>query len=221
MNFQWMAQSGPYPIVEFHDVRTEPGGADRYLARVEIPVSGHLAAHGHGGSLGQFAVARHPDRMLLMRGFQNLAVRRRALGAVCAEPGWARRRAESADLVRSGDIMLMRAITPESGVRPLRPGEGLVAMISEVRFAEQIGSYHLWLRLLLRKAGMDPLAAFATLEAINDVPAVPVVRNKSQHIALMRIARGSGVPELPRELRDMLRFPPEVLTLEPALSPVW
>ena len=40
---------------------------------------------------------------------------------------------------------------------------------------EQIGNYHLWLRLLLRKAGMDPVAAFATLEAVNDVPAVPVV----------------------------------------------
>jgi hypothetical protein len=218
MNVNWMAQNGPYPIVEFHDVRTEPGAADRYLARVEIPISGHLTARG-GGSLGQFAVARHPDRMLLFRGFPNMAVRQRALSCLHAESGWASRRAESADLVRSSEVMLMRAITPEAGVRPLRHGEELVALISELRFSEQIGSYHLWLRLLLRKAGMDPIAAFATLEAVNDVPAVPVMRNRSHHIALMRI--GGRVPELPAELRDMLRFSPEVLRLEPALSPVW
>jgi hypothetical protein len=219
MNVNWMAQSGPYPIVEFHDVRTEPGAADRYLACVQIPVSGHLVAHGDGGSLGQFAVARHPDRMLLLRGFASLPARQRSLMALHGESGWANRRAEAADLVRSSDVMLMRAITPESGVRPLRAGEDMVAIISEVRFAEQIGSYHLWLRLLLRKAGMDPVASFATLEAVNDVPAVPVVRNRVQHIALTRVA--GTVPDLPRELRDMLRFPPEVLSLSPALAPVW
>ena len=77
----------------------------------------------------------------------------------------------------------------------------------------------LWLRLLLRKAGMDPVAAFATLEAVNDVPAVPVVKNRSQHIALMR---SSGPPpELPPELRGMVRYAPEILMLEPALSLVW
>ena len=115
--------------------------------------------------------------------------------------------------------MLTRTIAPAEGVRPNRPGEQLVAMISEVRFPEQIGNYHLWLRLLLRKAGMDPLAAFATLEAVNDVPAVPVVKNRSQHVVLMR---SSGPPpELPPELRGMLRFAPEILGLEPALSLVW
>jgi hypothetical protein len=101
----------------------------------------------------------------------------------------------------------------------IRAGETLTAVISEVRFPEQLGNYHLWLRLLLRKAGMDPVLAFATLEAVNDVPAVPIVRNRSQHIALVR-GRGP-TPQLPPELRGMLRFSPEVLTLQPALSLVW
>ena len=57
------------------------------------------------------------------------------------------------------------------------------------------------------------------LEAANDVPAIPVVKNRTQHIALMR--QGGRVPELPSELRGMLRFPPETLGLEPALSLVW
>ncbi|NKF15191.1 hypothetical protein, partial [Rhizobium phaseoli] len=92
-----------------------------------------------------------------------------------------------------------------------RHDDRLVAMISEVKFQEQVGNYHLWLRLLLRKAGTDPIAAFATLEAVNDVPAVPVVRHRSHHVALMRF--GGRVPELPADLRGMLRYAPEVLTL--------
>lgn len=216
MNFQWTAPGGPYPIVEFHDVRTEPGGVERYLSRVEAPVSGRLVA---GGSLGQFAVSRHPDRLLLLRGYASLPARRRALTSLQTSEDWAERRTAAADLTRSNEVMLMRAITPESGPRPWRAGEGCVALISELRFPEQIGNYHLWLRLLLRKAGMDPVAAFATLEAVNDVPSVPVVRNRAHHIALMRT--GGKVPELPHELRDMLRFSPEVLTLESPLAPVW
>jgi hypothetical protein len=66
---------------------------------------------------------------------------------------------------------------------------------------------------------MDPFASFATLEHVNDVPAVPVVRNRSQHIALMRA--DGPIPQLPPELRGMVRFPPEMLSLEPALSLVW
>jgi len=73
--------------------------------------------------------------------------------------------------------------------------------------------------LLLRKAGLDPLAAFATLEAANDVPAVPVLRNRTHHIALL--PAGGKVPDLPPELRNALRFSPEILELEPALSLVW
>ena len=66
---------------------------------------------------------------------------------------------------------------------------------------------------------LDPLAAFATLESVNDVPAVPVVRNKTHHIAL--VPQSGNVPQLPPELRDMLRYPPEVLSLSPAPSLVW
>ena len=92
-------------------------------------------------------------------------------------------------------------------------------MISELRFPEQIGNYHLWLRLLLRKAGLDPLAAFATLEAVNDVPAVPVVKNWAQHFALL--PSDGTPPEWPAELRGMLRYAPEILTLQPAFALVW
>ena len=75
------------------------------------------------------------------------------------------------------------------------------------------------LRLLMRKAGIDPVAAFATLESVNDVPSMPVIRNRTHHIALL--PQGGGVPHLPSELRDMLRFPPEILSLSPVPALVW
>jgi hypothetical protein len=218
MNFQWLNQSAACPVVEFHDIRTEKFRSDKYLSLVEERLTAPMVASG-ALSLGQFRVENHPDRLLLLRGFASMPARRKALTAFHAGEDWAAHRRESTDLVRDEKVVLTRTIVPAEGIRPSRPGEQLVAMISEVRFPEQIGNYHLWLRLLLRKAGLDPVAAFATLEAINDVPAVPVVKNRSQHIALMR--SNGKPPELPPELRGMLRYPPEILGLEPALSLVW
>jgi hypothetical protein len=218
MNVHWLGENVQCPVVEFHDVRAEKFRSDRYLSLVEDRLTGPLAELG-GVPLGHFRVENHPDRLLELRGFADMHVRRKAVTAFHAGPDWAAHRAEAANLTRDHQVILTRAIRPEDGVRPIRRGEPLRALISELRFPEQIGNYHLWLRLFLRKAGMDPFASFATLEHVNDVPAVPVVRNRSQHIALMRA--DGRVPDLPSELRGMVRFPPEILTLEPALSLVW
>jgi hypothetical protein len=218
MNVQWMGASVPCPIVEFHDVRTEKFRSDMYLSLVENRLAPPLVAAG-GFALGHFSVENHPDRLILLRGFSSMSARRKALTAFHDGEEWQAHRAQASALVRDAEVILTRTVTPAEGVRTIRPGDTLTAIVSEVRFPEQLGNYHLWLRLLLRKAGMDPVMAFATLEAVNDVPAVPIVRNRSQHIALVR-GRG-GMPQLPPELRGMLRFVPEVLTLQPALSLVW
>ena len=217
MNFQWMGQSGPCPIVEFHDIRSEAGAREQILDRHE-QLAPALAAAG-AADLGRFRVTGHPERLMVMRGFAGMEQRRQALGEFYAGAVWGSYRYAAAIETRDQAVILTRAVKPADGIRPIRLDTcGWVALISELRFAEQIGNYHLWLRLLLRKAGLDPVAAFATLEAHNDVPAVPVVKHRTQHIAMMRAGR---VPELPPELRGMLRFAPEVLQLEPALSLVW
>lgn len=217
MNFTWIPAEKDHPIVEFHDVRTEKAQSEHYLDLID-GLGGALAISG-AHDLGQFRVAGHPDRLILLRGFASIPARRQALEAFHVTQDWSHQRANAASLVRNAEVILTRAVTPAAGIRALRGDEPITAIVSELRFAEQIGSYHLWLRLLLRKAGMDPIAAFATLEAVNDVPAVPVVKNRSQHIALIRST--GRVPSLPPELRNMLRYPPEILTLEPALTLVW
>jgi hypothetical protein len=218
MNFHWISQSAACPVVEFHDIRTEKFKTDKYLTLVEKRLVPSFMAAG-GQVLGQFRVDNHPDRLILLRGFTGMTARRQALTAFYGGPDWAAHRAEAVTLLRHTRVTLSRAIAPAEGIKPVRPDERLTAIISEVRFPEQIGNYHLWLRLLLRKAGLDPVAAFATLEAVNDVPAVPVVKNRSYHIALLR--SGGRPPELPPELRAMLRYTPEILELEPAFALVW
>jgi hypothetical protein len=218
MNYQWLGLTEMLPIVEFHDVRAENFKANNYLALVEGPLAAPFVGAG-GTMMGQFRVDNHQDRVVLLRGFPSMLARRKALHTYQKSSEWQANREAVSGLVRDNSVILTRSLANSSGSRPLRPGEGCTAIVSELRFAEQIGNYHLWLRLLLRKAGLDPVAAFATLESVNDVPSVPVVRNRTHHIAL--VPQGGGVPPLPPELRDMLRFPAEILSLSPAPALVW
>lgn len=218
MTYQWLGLSEMLPIVEFHDIRAEKHKSDKYLGLVEGPLAAPFVGAG-GALMGQFRVDSHPDRLVLLRGYSNMIQRRKALAAFHASPDWARHRAEATGLVRDSSVLLTRTLAPSSGTRPMRSGESYVAIVSELRVAEQLGNYHLWLRLHLRKAGLDPVAAYATLESVNDVPAVPVVRNRTHHIAL--IPQTGDVPQLPAELRNMLRYAPEILSLSPAPALVW
>ena len=218
MNDQWLGMAERLPIVEFHDIRAERHESDKYLALVEGPLAAPFVGAG-GALMGQFRVDAHPDRLLLLRGFPSMPARRRSLTAFHAGPDWQRYRAEAAGLVRDTGVILARSLAASSATRPLRAGAGYTAIVSELRFAEQLANYHLWLRLLLRKAGLDPLAAYATLESVNDVPAVPVIGGRTHHIVL--VPRGGNVPRVPPELRDMLRFAPEILGLSPAPALVW
>ncbi len=218
MNYQWLGLTELLPIVEFHDIRAENRRANTYLELVEGPLAAPFVGAG-GAMLGQFRVGNHPDRVVLLRGFPSMLARRKALQMYLKSGEWQANRAALSALERESAVILTRSLSASSATRPLRSGDGYTAIVSELRFAEQLGNYHLWLRLLLRKAGIDPLAAFATLESVNDVPAVPVVRNKTHHIAL--VPQGGGAPPLPPELRDMLRFPPEILDLSPAPALVW
>jgi hypothetical protein len=210
MSVQWVQNSiqagSSCPIVEFHDVVAEPGHGPEML---------EIAARS-GPVLGLYRVGGPAERMVALRGYADPGHRAQVLGDLHASPGWPAIRRRRADLAREESVHLMRAITPEGGLPLLpraQPASAALALISDLRFPEQIGNYHLWLRLFLRMEGLDPLASLATLEMENDILAEPVVRYRTEHIALLP-ANGE-VPPLPRELRAMLRSPPQVLRLEP------
>ncbi|HZY68992.1 MAG TPA: hypothetical protein VFE52_10410 [Devosia sp.] len=218
MHQQWIGGGEASPIVELHDLRLEASKTRAYLDLLDGPLAAPLAAAGVV-AMGQYQVEGHADRLLLLRGFPSVPERRQAMSDFHGSPRWQRHRAEATGLVRDASVLLARTLAPTDRTRRLQVGQPCVLLVSELRYAESIGDFHLWLRLFLRKAGLDPVAVYATLESANDVPAVPVVANRTHHIALL--PAGGGVPPLPTELRGMLRFSPEVLRLAPAPALVW
>lgn len=216
MSFQWNAQQSPALLLEWHALAAEPGAG----AELATLLRRHLAPAARAAGmldLGLFTLVGRPDHLLVLRGFADRPTRVAAYGRFLGSGNWQEARASFFSLVRRHEVALTRAIRPETGL-PGQPLGPLLALRSDLRDPDALGHFHLWQRLMLRQAGLDPLAAYATLEAINDVPAVPVTRHATTHFALMRDSAAHW-PAMPPELLVSLRFPPEWLRLErvPAL----
>ena len=116
MNYQWLGQAEALPIVEFHDIRAENDKADSYLALIDGPLAAPFAAAG-GGLLGQFRVAGHPDRVMLLRGFASMPARRRATEAYLKSREWRANRAALLEQERHSSVILTRSLAPSSSTR--------------------------------------------------------------------------------------------------------
>ncbi len=223
MTFQWIANDVVTPIVELRRYTFRPNQRDAFVDLFEERFIESQEAVG-ARVLGTFCVAGRPDTLVWLRAFQHMEGRKHALESFYDGPVWQMHRdAANETMIDSDDVHLLRAISPEGGVpiagRRPAPGERKPAatyslLISELRFAEGLGNYHLWLRLFLRKAGADPVASLGTVPVENNYPRLPVWQNRPVHVALLR-GNPADVPELPLELRSMLRWDPEVLELRP------
>lgn len=223
MNYQWIETQTQSPIVELRRYTTHPGRRDELIELFEDRFIEPQEAAG-AQVLGTFRVEGDGDSFVWLRGFEHMERRKAALESFYGGPVWRRHRdAANATMMQSDDVHLLRAVKPEAGL-PLSglrhppsgadwPARRYSLLISELRFPEAIGNYHLWLRLFLRKAGLDPIASFATLPAENNFPALPVWRDRHVHVALM--AGAACLAAQPPELRNMLRRPPETLLLTP------
>lgn len=222
MNYQWLKTELETPIVELRRYRLHPGKREALVGLFEEKFIEPQEAAG-ARVLGTFRLESDPDSFVWLRGFTHMGARREALESFYDGPVWrANREAANATMIDSDDVHLLRAIVPEGGLpahtRLPRRGEKVEAirytlLVSELRYPEWIGQYHLWLRLFLRKAGADPVASFATLCAENNFPRLPVWRGRDVHVALLKSA--APLPELPSELGNMLRRPVERLVLSP------
>jgi hypothetical protein len=223
MNYQWIETRTGTPIVELRRYTLHPGRRDALIELFEQKFVEPQEAVG-ATVLGTFRVEGADDSFIWLRGFPDMPARKAALEGFYGGPEWrANREAANATMIDSDDVHLLRAITPAAGL-PLAglrhpplgtewPARHFGLMISELRYPEFVGNYHLWLRLFLRKAGADPLASFATLPAENNFPALPVWKNRHVHVALL--PEPACLPALPAELGGLLRRPPEMLALNP------
>jgi hypothetical protein len=222
MTFQWIAAGVETPIVELRRYALRPGRRDAFI---ELFEERFIEAQEAVGARipGMFRIDGAPDQVVWLRGFSHHEARRPSLEVFYGGPIWQFHRDACNAMIRdSDDVHLLRAIAPEGGIslphRRPAPGEEIVSrpyrlLISELRYPEWLGNYHLWLRLLLRKAGCPPLASFGTLAAENTYPRLPVWQHRPVHVALL--AGDGDVPQLPAELRNMLRAAPERLVLRP------
>ncbi|MFD6230259.1 NIPSNAP family protein [Streptomyces sp. NPDC060232] len=147
--------------------------------------------------LGQFRDLDDPDRFVWLRGFPDMAVRHDALTAFYGGPVWARHgpRANAA-MADSDDVLLLRPLTDDSGLRAApstRPRPGTPA-------PERFVSATVWsfppgrtdgtalvrdgLLPLLRATGAAALAAFATEPAANTFPRLPVRTGENVAVVL-------------------------------------
>lgn len=217
MTYQWLNGETGTPIVELRRYTLHPGQRDTLIDLFEREFVTPQEAVG-ARVLGTFRDAANPDSFVWLRGFEDMEKRRHALQSFYGGPVWARHRdAANATMIDSDDVHLLRAISPQGGLKLTDlmryPGHAYSLLLSELRFPEAVGNYHLWLRLFLRKAGADPIASFATLPAENNFPRLPVWQNRTVHVALLR--SGAPVPPLPADLRRWLRAEPEAIRLAP------
>jgi hypothetical protein len=133
--------------------------------------------------IGIFRDLDDPDRLVWIRGFRDMPLRRQALEAFYGGPAWAAHKKEAnATMVDSDNVLLLRALSPQpefNGKAPVGSGAGAVygitihylGSVDTTQFAEFFDRVML---PRLNALGTRPIATLATNEASNNFPRLPV-----------------------------------------------
>src|SRR5262249_4577173 len=179
-----------YPVVELRQYTLRPGQRDVLIDLFDREFVESQEADGMA-IVGQFRDLDDPDRFVWIRGFASMPSRARALAAFYGGPVWKQHAAAAnATMIDSGNVLLLRPATPESGSRA-RAGPGpragpqpaagppsrvLVTLYYRDRpFDEEVAAFlEREARPRLTTAGATPLAWLQTEYAENTFPALPV-----------------------------------------------
>lgn len=171
-------------VVELRRYRLHPGRREELIGLFEREFVEPQETAGMS-IIGQFRDVDHPDTFTWLRGFSDMAARRRALEAFYGGPVWAAHRdAANATMVDSDDVHLLR---PSRGLAagqgdPRSPADGAGRTVPARRIAIVVG------RLVgtasvadraraheqLEVPGWTTVAKMETLATVNDFPALPV-----------------------------------------------
>ena len=230
-------------VIELRQYTMHPGQRDTLVELFEREfIEPQEAAGMH--VIGHFRDLDDPDRYVWMRGFPGMAARAHALASFYLGPVWQRHRAAAnATLLDNDDVLLLKPARPGSGfaaATAVRPGVGgsaqapgvFVAGIcslgapAEQRFT---GMFDQQLAPLLREAGGEPIATYATDPSDNTFPRLPVregervfvwfARFDDEHAHRRHVAALADDPRwrsaLADALLDDLRQAPQWLRLSP------
>lgn len=181
------------PIVEFRRYTLRPGGRERLIELfdrefVEPQESAGMRV------IGQFRDPGAADSFVWLRGFADMAARRRALAEFYGGPVWSRHRGAANDtMIDSDDVLLLRPVAGTPGFPLPGPGIGLdgkrmpvgaaaspdsVISVTIQPVAGDLDEFAGWFREVvepvLAELGAPSLALLRTENAPNDFPALPV-----------------------------------------------
>lgn len=214
-------------VVELRRYRLRPGAREtlielfqRELVAPQEAVGAHVMA--------TFRDLGDPDVFVWMRRFDDMASRRRALGAFYGGPDWQRHReAANATMLDSDDVLLLRLASPPT--RPAADVSGWRLVVVTIYALGRDGdadafATEVWPGVAsgLAGAGVAVLGAFATEPAANDFPALPVREGEGWFVWLagfdgtpaLDAARGA-LDQATRSSAHRLASAPEVLRLTP------
>jgi hypothetical protein len=186
--------------------------------------------------IGQFRDLADPNQFVWLRGFADMASRAAALGGFYGGPVWqAHRAAANETMVDSSNVLLLHpagighgfteAMAPRPAIDAGRTAASLVAAtIYRLRAPAEAGFAQFFEKRMapaLAEAGMPPIAAYQTLAAENNFPALPVRTDAPVFVSFARFSdrlaglAGNGRPHMVAGLTDWLIEPPTGLRLAP------
>lgn len=203
-------------VIELRDYTLQPGRRDELIALFEREFIESQEAHGMR-VIAQFRDLDRPDHFVWLRGFADMAARRRALEGFYGGPVWAAHRdAANATMIDSDDVRLLRpgrpawAPTTPAAPRPHRDAEPAVtsgALFVLTLCALPVAPYQAFRRWferealpLLRDAGAMPMAVLETEPALNDYPRLPVRIDEQVFAWLARLPGAAAWAQAERHL---------------------
>lgn len=176
-------------VIELRDYLLQPGQRDVLIALFEREFIETQEACGMR-VIAHFRDLDRPDHFVWLRGFTDMAARRRGLEAFYGGATWlAHRSAANATMIDSDNVRLLRharpvwALASPAAPRPHRDAEAAgpqsvfvltIATLAALPDAAFKRTFEREALPLLRECGLMPIAVFETEPAPNDFPRLPV-----------------------------------------------
>ena len=165
-------------VVELRRYTLHPGARETLVDLFEehlVEPQEELGMH----VVGQFRDEAAPDAFVWLRGFRSMAERRRGLEGFYGGPVWRRHRdAANATMIDSDDVHLLEPLHRGPGWPamgdPRAPSAAVFELTTVPLDAGGADRPDREAQAVLAALGRPPVAAFATLPAVNDFPALPV-----------------------------------------------
>ncbi|MBJ6759735.1 NIPSNAP family protein [Myxococcaceae bacterium JPH2] len=175
-------------VLELRQYTLHPGQRDVLISLFEQHFIETQEAEGMH-LIGQFRDEGQPDRFVWMRGFRDMASRGNALRSFYGGPVWkAHRNAANATMVDSDNVLLLRPVSPHTGLphpsepRPLhgtaaRPASRVDVTLCYLKAPADdalLSHFERHVRPVLGSLGALPTARYQTDYQENTFPALPV-----------------------------------------------